>query len=171
MKACTMLLCCLLCAACSTRPLTPPVEKPQGLIRFSAWYAANGVEVPLQGVVRLQRDLQATKRVDRLERLGLVMSHGATVGVTVWDAEGNVQRKPGDFPGTYGLLITTEQCAVALLRLRGIAAPDKAFAAHSERESEVRMVPQGAQDAIGPLEMLCKRDGSQVTVHITEELR
>lgn len=171
MRLCTMLLCCLLCAACSARPLNPPAEKPQGLIRFSAWYAANGVEVPLQGVIRLQRDLQAADHADRLERLGLVMSHGATVGVTVWDAEGNVQRKTGDFPGTYGLLTTTEQCTTALLRLRGIAAPGKASSVSSEQESDIRMVPRGGQDALGPLEMLCKRDGSQVTVHITEEQR
>lgn len=156
--------CGLSCVACTPRSIAPPPERPQGVVQFAAWYAANSVEVPLQGVVRLQHVDVSGGHLEKPERLGLVMSHGATVGVSVWGADGSVQRKTGDIPGMYGLLLATERCAMALLRLRGIAVPD---APPTDATEEA----VGAQDALGPLERLCRKDGAQVVVRITKEQR
>lgn len=172
--------------ACAARDLAPPVEKSSGRIRFSAWYSTNRVEIPLQGVVRLQRDIRSGTAADRLERLGLVMSQGTTVGVTVWDAEGGVQRKPGTVPGASGLLKATETCAVALLRLRGIVVPGKGtaelaglpdttdlpdMAGTPPTSAGFPAEPVGAPDAVGPLELRCRHEAYRVTVRITEESR
>lgn len=156
-------LCALvLLAGCAKTPpvtITPPVRESAGTVRFVAWYSLGQLEVPLQGVLRLTAD---ETHGFRAERMGVVLTHGPTVGISLWDEQGS-HRDPSDMPGADRLLQGVEQAVVELVLQRGIAIPGRTGMGKNPPDCTV----ERWQDAL-PVELMCIfPSGEHVTVHLT----
>lgn len=163
-RACGLLLLCLLLASCAAKPLAPPQGAAAGWLRFVAWGLTDQLEVPLQGVVRLDKDAVSGWRA---ERMGLLLAQGPTVGVCQWSVDG-VRREASDMPGAGRLLSAVERVVVLLARQRGIGFPGEDGPA-TVRPPDCEIV---ANDDIGPLELRCGAPPDiRITVRVTGDQR